>query len=365
VRTRPEAATWPDGSAGNCDTMFLQLRNITKRFGSVTAVRAASLDVEKGSFVCFVGPSGCGKTTLLRIIAGLEEPDTGELVLDGTDLSTIPARLRNFGVVFQSYSLFPNMSVRDNVGYGLECRRWKREAVAERAHQMLSLVQLTDQAAKFPHQLSGGQQQRVALARALAPEPAVLLLDEPLSALDAKVREDLRGEIKGLQNELGITTVMVTHDQDEAMEMADRIVVLDSGVVQQVGSAADLYSAPTNRFVAEFIGRMNVLEVGNGAGSTLSRYVPPTARNGKACFIGVRPEHIELTDDSADAEGHVIACEIERHVFLGNVSRVVLRVDGQKLLVELRGAGSTLDPGTKLNVKIPLGAVHYLGEAKP
>jgi iron(III) transport system ATP-binding protein len=268
-------------------------------------------------------------------------------------------------VVFQSYSLFPNMSVRDNVGYGLECRRWKRDAVAERTHQMLSLVQLMDQAAKFPHQLSGGQQQRVALARALAPEPAVLLLDEPLSALDAKVREELRGEIKGLQNELGITTVMVTHDQDEAMEMADRIVVLDSGVVQQVGSAADLYSAPTNRFVAEFIGRMNVLEVGNGAGSSLSPYLPPNARNGKACFIGVRPEHIELTDDSADAEGHVIAGEIERHVFLGNVSRVVLRVDGQKLLVELRGAGSALDTGTRLNVRIPPGAIHYLGEAKP
>jgi iron(III) transport system ATP-binding protein len=341
--------------------MFLQLRNITKRFGTVTAVRDASLDVEKGTFVCFVGPSGCGKTTLLRIIAGLEEPDAGELVLNGTDLSTLPARLRNFGVVFQSYSLFPNMTVRENVAYGLECRRWKRDAVAERVHQMLSLVQLTDQAVKFPHQLSGGQQQRVALARALAPEPTVLLLDEPLSALDAKVREELRGEIKSLQSELGITTVMVTHDQDEAMEMADRIVVLDLGVVQQVGSAADLYGAPANRFVAEFIGRMNVLQVGNGASPTLSRYRPAAAGDGKACLIGVRPEHIEPADDGS---GDVIVGEIERHVFLGNVSRVVLRVDGQKLLVELRGIGANLTPGTKLSVRIPPSAVHYLGEVE-
>jgi iron(III) transport system ATP-binding protein len=344
--------------------MFLQLRNITKRFGTVTAVRDASLDVGKGAFVCFVGPSGCGKTTLLRIIAGLEEPDAGALRLDGADLSGLPARLRNFGVVFQSYSLFPNMTVRENVAYGLECRRWKRDAVAERVHQMLSLVQLNDQAVKFPHQLSGGQQQRVALARALAPEPAVLLLDEPLSALDAKVREELRGEIKGLQSELGITTVMVTHDQDEAMEMADHIVVLDSGVVQQVGRPADLYSAPANRFVAEFIGRMNVLQVGNGAGASLSRYRPVTVHDGKTCLIGVRPEHIEPTEDDGDGAEDVIIGEIERHVFLGNVSRVVLRVDGQKLLVELRGAGSTLDPGTRLSVRIPAGAIHYLGEVE-
>jgi iron(III) transport system ATP-binding protein len=342
--------------------MFLQLRNITKRFGTVTAVRDASLEVEKGTFVCFVGPSGCGKTTLLRVIAGLEEPDTGELVLDGVDLSGVPARRRNFGVVFQSYSLFPNMTVRENIAYGLECRRWKRDAVAERVHQMLTLVHLADQAPKFPHQLSGGQQQRVALARALAPEPTVLLLDEPLSALDAKVREELRGEIKGLQSELGITTVMVTHDQDEAMEMADRIVVLDSGVVQQVGSAAELYGAPANRFVAEFIGRMNVLQVGNGASPTFSRYRPAMAGSVKTCLIGVRPEHIEPAEGAEDSD--VMVGEIERHVFLGNVSRVVLRVDGQKLLVELRGTGVKLEPGGKLSVKIPPSAVHYLGEAE-
>ena len=343
--------------------MFLQLRNISKRFGTVTAVRDATLDVERGAFVCFVGPSGCGKTTLLRIIAGLEEPDAGSLVLDGEDLLGMPARLRNFGVVFQSYSLFPNMTVRENVAYGLECRRWKRDAIDERVHQMLSLVQLGDQGAKFPHQLSGGQQQRVALARAIAPEPAMLLLDEPLSALDAKVREELRGEIKNLQSELGITTVMVTHDQDEAMEMADRIVVLDAGVVQQIGSAADLYGRPANRFVAEFIGRMNVLRVDDDAGATLTRYRPATARNGRACLIGVRPEHIEPAGDAA--EGDVIVGEIERHVFLGNVSRVLLRVDGQRLLVELRGAESTLGTGNRLSIRIPAAAVHHLGEIEP
>ena len=344
--------------------LALRTLSLVKRFGEVVAVDDVTLELRSGEFLGVLGPSGCGKTTLLRIIAGLEEPDEGALVLDGVDLSGIPARLRNFGVVFQSYSLFPNMTVRENVAYGLECRRWKRDAVAERVHQMLSLVQLNDQAAKFPHQLSGGQQQRVALARALAPEPTVLLLDEPLSALDAKVREELRGEIKGLQNELGITTVMVTHDQDEAMEMADRIVVLDLGVVQQVGSAADLYGAPANRFVAEFIGRMNVLQVGNDAGSMLNRYLPASARDGKARFIGVRPEHIEPAD-AGDENGDLIVGEIERHVFLGNVSRVVLRVDGQRLLVELRGAGAAFRPGTRLSVRIPPGAIHYLGEVEP
>jgi ABC-type Fe3+/spermidine/putrescine transport system ATPase subunit len=186
-------------------------------------------------------------------------PDSGEVTQSGANLVGVPARLRNFGIVFQSYSLFPNMSVARNIGYGLECRKWPKSTIAPRVAEVLGLVHLAEQTDKFPHQLSGGQQQRVALARALAPKPTVLLLDEPLSALDAKVREDLRAEIKDLQTALSITTIMVTHDQHEAMEMADRIVVMNRGVIEQIGAAADLYDRPVNRFVAEFIGRMNLV----------------------------------------------------------------------------------------------------------
>jgi iron(III) transport system ATP-binding protein len=241
--------------------LFLSLRNITRRFGAVLALNDVSLTIGEGEFVCFLGPSGCGKTTLLRVIAGLETPDAGEVIQNGASLSGVPARLRNFGIVFQSYSLFPNMTVARNIGYGLECRQWAKDAIGRRTDEVLQLVHLRDQAHKYPHQLSGGQQQRVALARALAPKPTVLLLDEPLSALDAKVREELRAEIKELQTALRVTTVMVTHDQHEAMEMADRIVVMHAGVIEQVGDAVELYDRPVNRFVAEFIGRMNLVRL--------------------------------------------------------------------------------------------------------
>jgi len=246
--------------------VFLSLRQITKRFGAVMALDGVSLDVAEGEFVCFLGPSGCGKTTLLRSVAGLEVPDSGSILLKGAELARTPARLRNFGVVFQSYSLFPNMTVARNLAYGLECRGWARAAIEERVGRMLALVRLENQAAKYPHQLSGGQQQRIALARALAPQPTMLLLDEPLSALDAKVRDELRGEIRDLQRSLGVTTIMVTHDQDEAMEIADRIVLMNHGRIEQVGAAADLYERPASRFVAEFVGRMNVLTLAVGAG---------------------------------------------------------------------------------------------------
>ena len=204
----------------------LSIRDVAKSYGAVEALRGVSLDVPNGELICFLGPSGCGKTTLLRIIAGLEEVDRGRILLDGRDLSPIPARQRNFGMVFQSYSLFPNRTAARNVAYGLECRGIDKPNMKQRVADMLALVQLTDQADKLPAQMSGGQQQRVALARALAIDPAVLLLDEPLSALDARVREELRIEIRALQQRLGITTVMVTHDQEEALAIADRIVVM-------------------------------------------------------------------------------------------------------------------------------------------
>ena len=338
--------------------MFLSLRSITKRFGGVLALDDVSLDIGEGEFVCFLGPSGCGKTTLLRVIAGLETPDTGEVTQNGASLIGVPARLRNFGIVFQSYSLFPNMTVGRNIGYGLECRKWPKDTVGRRIDEVLTLVHLRDQAQKYPHQLSGGQQQRVALARALAPNPTVLLLDEPLSALDAKVREELRAEIKDLQTALRITTIMVTHDQHEAMEMADRIVVMNAGVVEQVGDAVDLYDQPVNRFVAEFIGRMNLVRL-----STAKLPVVDGGGGGDP-YIGIRPEHIELIDaDAAGAAVDTLVGRIEKCVFLGSFTRITLSVDGKRLLLELRGRRTDLVPGATLAIRIPAAAIHRLQDA--
>ena len=336
--------------------MFLSLRNITKRFDAVLALNDVSLDIEEGEFVCFLGPSGCGKTTLLRVIAGLEAPDAGEVTQNGASLIGVPARSRNFGIVFQSYSLFPNMTVGRNIGYGLECRKWPKDAIGPRIDEVLKLVHLRDQAQKYPHQLSGGQQQRVALARALAPNPTVLLLDEPLSALDAKVREELRAEIKDLQTALRITTIMVTHDQHEAMEMADRIVVMNAGVIEQVGGAVDLYDQPVNRFVAEFIGRMNLVRASTAR-------LPVTKGLAESDpYIGIRPEHIELID-AATPDADTLVGRIDKCVFLGSFTRITLNVDDKRLLLELRGRRTDLKAGAALAVRIPADAIHLLRDA--
>jgi iron(III) transport system ATP-binding protein len=336
--------------------VFLSLRNITKRFGTVLALDDVSLDIDEGEFVCFLGPSGCGKTTLLRVIAGLEAPDAGEVTQNGASLIGVPARLRNFGIVFQSYSLFPNMSVAKNIGYGLECRKWPKDTIGPRIDEVLTLVHLRDQAAKYPHQLSGGQQQRVALARALAPKPTVLLLDEPLSALDAKVREELRAEIKDLQTALRVTTIMVTHDQHEAMEMADRIVVMNAGVIEQIGGAVDLYDQPVNRFVAEFIGRMNLVRL------SMAKLPVAEGRADGDPYIGIRPEHIELTGAVAPGADTLVG-RIEKCVFLGSFTRVTLNVDDEQLVLELRGRRTDLVAGAALAVRIPAGAIHRLQDA--
>jgi ABC-type nitrate/sulfonate/bicarbonate transport system ATPase subunit len=242
----------------------LKIRDVTKRFGGFVALNSVSLDIGRGEFVCFLGPSGCGKTTLLRVIAGWRRPTQGNVELDGRDLIHAPAQARNFGVVFQSYSLFPNMTAARNIGYGLECRRRPRAEIDRRVDEMLGIVGLRDHAEKLPAQLSGGQQQRIALARALAPDPQVALLDEPLSALDAKVREDLRLEIRSLQKRLGITTIMVTHDQDEALTMADRIVVMRAGGSSrwEAGMTSTSAPPPLRRRVHR---RMNVLTQGRPA----------------------------------------------------------------------------------------------------
>jgi iron(III) transport system ATP-binding protein len=325
--------------------MFLRLRDVTKRFGPVKAVDSVSLDIEEGELVCFLGPSGCGKTTLLRLVAGLEKADAGQVLLGGEDLVRTAERDRNFGMVFQSYSLFPNMTVARNVAYGLECRKWKRADVRARVREMLALVHLEDQVDKYPSQLSGGQQQRVALARALAPMPYVLLLDEPLSALDAKVRATLRGEIRKLQKRLGITTIMVTHDQEEALTIADRVVVMNGGVIEQVGPPTEIYGDPATVFVADFIGTMNFLDARAGADGTVRlgevdihctnwRLQP---RPDQPVRLAVRPEDVRLLAEAADVPNSVTA-QVDSVEFLGSTYRIDLLIggdQGQKLKTEL------------------------------
>ena len=318
-------------SASPARPVHLRVRGATKRFGAFTALDDVSLEVESGKLVCFLGPSGCGKTTLLRVIAGLEAQDAGAIEIGGRDVSRLPPAQRDFGIVFQSYALFPNLTVAQNVGYGLVNRRKARREIAARVAELLQLVAMPEQGAKYPAQLSGGQQQRVALARALASSPSLLLLDEPLSALDARVRLHLRDEIKTLQRRLGVTTVMVTHDQEEAMAMADRIVVMNRGRVEQVGSAAEIYARPASAFVADFVGEMNMLEgVVSGPGrvqvGALALECPALgARSqGERVRLGLRPEEVRIRGVDAGA-ANAVAVEVELLDFLGAFCRATLR----------------------------------------
>jgi iron(III) transport system ATP-binding protein len=238
---------------------YLTVQNLSRRFGTFEALRDISITIEEGEFVCFLGPSGCGKTTLLRCIAGLESQSTGSIFQKNSDISNLPPSGRDFGIVFQSYALFPNLSVFSNISYGLINKKWSKLAIKQRVNELLEMVGLTDHTLKYPSQLSGGEQQRVALARAIATSPGLLLLDEPLSALDAKVRVHLRKQIKDLHRKLGVTTIMVTHDQEEAQSMADRIFVMKDGEIIQVGTPKEIYTAANSPFIADFIGIMNFL----------------------------------------------------------------------------------------------------------
>ena len=289
------------GSQPNVGTS-VALRDLCCRFGSVQALDRFSLDIGPGEFVALLGPSGCGKTTALRILAGFESANSGQVLVDGRDIQSMPAQRRGMGMVFQSYSLFPNMTVLQNVAYGLRLRKVGSSERKAKAMSLLEMVELKDRAQRYPHQLSGGQQQRVALARALAIEPRVLLLDEPLSALDAKVRVQLREQIRALQRRLAITTVFVTHDQDEALSMADRVAVMRQGRLEQVAPPAELYSDPQTAFVAEFVGTMNRLPakvVSPGRVAVLGHEV--AARGPAANGVGgavdalVRPESLALS----------------------------------------------------------------------
>ncbi|MFO1421334.1 MAG: putative 2-aminoethylphosphonate ABC transporter ATP-binding protein [Candidatus Competibacteraceae bacterium] len=297
-------------------TPYLRIRNLTKRFGDFTALDNVNIDIHRGEFVCFLGPSGCGKTTLLRAISGLDIQTHGTVEQDGRDISALPPAKRDFGIVFQSYALFQNLTVARNVAYGLENRKQPKAAIQQRVTELLELIGLPDSGHKYPAQLSGGQQQRVALARALAISPGLLLLDEPLSALDAKVRTHLREEIKSLQRRLGITTIMITHDQEEAISMADRIVVMKDGRIEQIGTPLEIYHQPASLFVAEFIGAMNLLpatRIGHGEiqlGSARLACAVQGYEPGAAVRAAVRPEDIVCTGKT---NGHANSLQAEVH----------------------------------------------------
>ena len=317
------------GPAAPARPPFLRIQELTKRFGDFTALDRISLEVHEGEFVCFLGPSGCGKTTLLRAIAGLDSQTSGYIEQAGRDISVLPAAKRDFGIVFQSYALFPNLTAASNVAYGLENSRLPRAQIRARVRELLEMVGLPDQGEKYPAQLSGGQQQRVALARALATSPGLLLLDEPLSALDAKVRVHLRHEIRQLQRRVGVTTIMVTHDQEEALTIADRIVVMNHGVIEQIGTPVDVYRRPASAFVADFIGVMNFMPaVALGPGTVRSGDAELACDidglpAGAGLTLAIRPEDIRVQSVTGSEE-NAIAVRIASMEFLGSFFRVDL-----------------------------------------
>jgi putative spermidine/putrescine transport system ATP-binding protein len=351
----------------------LELQELQKRFGEVVALRGLDLSLKSGEFVSLLGPSGCGKTTALRIVAGFEHPDSGRVVVDGKDVTSVPANRRDMGMVFQAYSLFPNLTAQQNVEFGLRVRRVSRGERARRAAELLGLVGLASAVNRYPHQLSGGQQQRVALARALAIEPSVLLLDEPLSALDAKVRVQLREEIRRIQQELGITALYVTHDQEEALSISDRVVVLSQGQIEQVGPPAEIYGAPRTVFVAEFIGTMNRIEgtVSAARHDESGGYVEcdgfrlPVAaardcRGGERVLVLIRPEVIELDSLNGKAQDesggygrsdHRLEGSVVSHTFLGSVTRLNVSSLIGELMVDVPSAAAlSLGVGTRVTL---------------
>ena len=351
----------------------IEISNVVKRFGTaaapVTALQSLSLTIEDNEFFTLLGPSGCGKTTLLRMIAGFEAVSEGAIRLFGQDIATLPPDLRPVNTVFQNYALFPHMTVLDNVAFGLKMKGMAKPARHQRAGAMLEMVHLSAFANRLPTQLSGGQQQRVALARALAPQPRVLLLDEPLSALDLKLRQAMRIELKSLQEQTGITFIFVTHDQEEALTMSDRIAVMSAGRLQQVGSARDIYEAPVNRFVADFIGETNLLNVEVPAISNgLAQVVLPggqhitcpsaTSTPGRHA-LSIRPERLSL------AQSGDLAATVTRVVYLGTDLHLLAQMaDGTPLTLRLQNTARVAvpDPGTQVQIKIEDGAARLLAD---
>jgi len=334
---------------------IIDIRNVTKRFGTVHAVDDVSFEVRRNEFFALLGPSGCGKTTLLRMLAGFETPSEGALLIDGQDMAGVQPNLRPVNMVFQSYAVFPHMTVAQNVSYGLKVVGTPAAESKSRVAEALEMVQLTDYAGRRPDQLSGGQRQRVALARALVKKPKVLLLDEPLSALDAKLREAMRLELVRLQHTIGITFIIVTHDQDEALSMADRIAVMDEGKVQQIAPPAELYEYPANRFVADFIGKMNLLE-GRASGyidgvlrveikGIASAKVPHTENVLGEVGLAVRPEKVRLSRDEPGEDRIRLRGRVAEIAYYGGESHVYLECgDGLTITAKVQNEARTTTP---------------------
>jgi len=346
---------------------FLRIEQLVKAFGSTTVVKSVDLSFNKGEFVSLLGPSGCGKTTILRMIAGFERPTSGRILVEGKDITAQPANQRKIGMVFQSYALFPNMNVADNIGFGLKVAGVGRAERDKRVDEMLALIGLSGYGKRYPFELSGGQQQRVALARALAPRPRMLLLDEPLSALDAKIRVSLREQIRAIQRELGITTVFVTHDQEEALSISDRIVVMNAGNVEQFGGPFEIYNRPASRFVATFVGTLNTLQatVADAASKTVAidgqvvtiPALPAGARNGEAIALTVRPEAISLDGASRDI---VLDGTITEVNFLGSVIRLKVDLGGNTVHLDTFNDQRTPPPAFNEKIKVSIASSDVL-----
>ena len=322
----------------------LVLKNISKHFGELVAVKDVDLVIEPAEFICFLGPSGCGKTTLLRIITGFEQQTTGDVIYDGKVINDVIPQKRDFGIVFQSYALFPNMTVHENVAFGLKMRKMPAGLIDERVSEILQLVGLADWERHYPSQLSGGQQQRVALGRALAIKPKVLLLDEPLSALDAKIRIRLRTVIKKLQEELGITMIYVTHDQEEALALADRVAIMRDGEIRQIGSPYEIYKKPKTSFIAEFVGTSNFITGKKKNGKVQFGRIALAVANlndteKETVYLAIRPENIELVDDAAPPENYlpsnIVEVTAEVINFLGAIVRVTFILEEEEMLVDI------------------------------
>ena len=349
---------------------FLSISNAVKTFGENTVVKGFDLAVEKGEFVSFLGPSGCGKTTVLRLIAGFERPTSGTIRIAGRDVTGLAPNKRRIGMVFQAYALFPNMNVFGNIAFGLKIAGMTSSEIEARVHKMLSLIGLTHLAERYPYEMSGGQQQRVALARALAPEPQVLLLDEPLSALDAKIRVSLREEIRAIQRELGITTVFVTHDQEEAMSMSDRIVVMNGGRADQVGTPSEIYNRPRTRFVAGFVGTLNVLraqvdrpsaQTVRIGGTTVQLTQPVTTADAQGNLsLALRPEALSLTpSETRDVTFEGLVKSVN---FMGSVIRIRMQVGDEQISFDMFNSANLVPPsvGQTASAHIASGEIFEL-----
>jgi putative spermidine/putrescine transport system ATP-binding protein len=322
---------------------FLEINNVSKQFGKDTeAVSNFNLQVEKGELVSFLGPSGCGKTTTLRVVAGFEKPTTGQVRINDEDITNNPPNQRNVGMVFQAYALFPNMTVAENIGFGMKVAKKPAAEISARVEEMLDLIHMSGFGDRYPYQLSGGQQQRVALTRALALSPEVLLLDEPLSALDAKIRVSLRQEIRSIQRELGITAIYVTHDQEEALSLSDRVVVMNLGKIEQVGTPFQIYNFPQTEFVAQFVGVLNAVqaEVVDPASNRLKLdgQQVQTAQDmskhhaGDRIVLAIRPERFSFAAEQVKA--NLLECKIENITFLGSIVRVQVRINDFTLYMD-------------------------------